>query len=142
MEAVDGKDGLAKAGSDKFDMIIADLNIPNMDDIFEEKQLVARLSGDRKLAREIVAGFISDVPPQLRKLRHQIELGDAVQAKLLAHTLKGAAATVSAPTVCEASIQMQKALADGNFARAQKLLTHTEEQFAQFKKTLNDYGWV
>jgi len=33
VEAVDGKDGLAKAGKQKFDMIITDLNMPNMDGI-------------------------------------------------------------------------------------------------------------
>jgi two-component system, chemotaxis family, chemotaxis protein CheY len=32
-EAVDGKDGLTKAGGDKFDLIITDLNMPNMDGI-------------------------------------------------------------------------------------------------------------
>lgn len=33
VDAVDGKDGLAKAGMDKFDMIITDLNMPNLDGI-------------------------------------------------------------------------------------------------------------
>ena len=33
VNAVDGKDGLTKAGQDKFDMIITDLNMPNMDGI-------------------------------------------------------------------------------------------------------------
>jgi two-component system chemotaxis response regulator CheY len=33
VEAVDGKDGLCKAGSEKFDLIITDLNMPNMDGI-------------------------------------------------------------------------------------------------------------
>ena len=33
VDAVDGKDGLAKAGRDKFDMIITDLNMPNLDGI-------------------------------------------------------------------------------------------------------------
>ncbi|MFZ0693189.1 MAG: response regulator [Alphaproteobacteria bacterium] len=33
VDAVDGKDGLAKAGKDKFDMIITDLNMPNLDGI-------------------------------------------------------------------------------------------------------------
>lgn len=33
VDAVDGKDGLAKAGTDKFDMIITDLNMPNIDGI-------------------------------------------------------------------------------------------------------------
>ena len=31
IEAVDGQDGLAKASSTRFDMIITDLNMPNMD---------------------------------------------------------------------------------------------------------------
>ncbi len=33
VDAVDGKDALAKAGVDKFDMIITDLNMPNLDGI-------------------------------------------------------------------------------------------------------------
>jgi two-component system, chemotaxis family, chemotaxis protein CheY len=33
VEAVDGKDGLAKATGEKFDLIITDLNMPNMDGI-------------------------------------------------------------------------------------------------------------
>jgi two-component system chemotaxis response regulator CheY len=31
VEAVDGKDGLGKAGGEKFDLIITDLNMPNLD---------------------------------------------------------------------------------------------------------------
>jgi two-component system chemotaxis response regulator CheY len=42
-EAVDGKDGLVKAGGGKFDLIITDLNMPQMDGI----QLIAAV---RKLA--------------------------------------------------------------------------------------------
>jgi len=37
VEAVDGKDALAKIGREKFDMIITDLNMPNLDGI----QLIA-----------------------------------------------------------------------------------------------------
>ena len=33
VDAVDGKDGLDKAGKNKFDMIITDLNMPNLDGI-------------------------------------------------------------------------------------------------------------
>ena len=33
VDAVDGKDGLTKAGVHKFDMIITDLNMPNLDGI-------------------------------------------------------------------------------------------------------------
>jgi two-component system chemotaxis response regulator CheY len=33
LEAVDGRDGMTKAGQQKFDLIITDLNMPNMDGI-------------------------------------------------------------------------------------------------------------
>jgi two-component system chemotaxis response regulator CheY len=33
VEAVDGKDGVGKAGGGKFDLIVTDLNMPNMDGI-------------------------------------------------------------------------------------------------------------
>jgi two-component system chemotaxis response regulator CheY len=33
LEAVDGKDGLGKVGSAKFDLIVTDLNMPNVDGI-------------------------------------------------------------------------------------------------------------
>ena len=33
VDAVDGKDGLDKAGQDKFDLVITDLNMPNLDGI-------------------------------------------------------------------------------------------------------------
>src|SRR5277367_2749683 len=36
-EAVDGRDGLAKAGGSRFDLIVTDLNMPNMDGL----QLIA-----------------------------------------------------------------------------------------------------
>lgn len=32
-EAVDGKDGTARSGAEKFDLVITDLNMPNMDGI-------------------------------------------------------------------------------------------------------------
>lgn len=33
VDALDGKDGLSKAKTDKFDMVITDLNMPNLDGI-------------------------------------------------------------------------------------------------------------
>jgi len=44
VEAVDGKDALGKVGSEKFDLIITDLNMPNMDGI-EMMIAIRKLSG-------------------------------------------------------------------------------------------------
>ncbi|MFZ3266339.1 MAG: PAS domain S-box protein [Terriglobales bacterium] len=110
-------------------------------EVFEVNELVDRLSGDEALAREIVAGFLSDVPGQLRKLREQIETGDASHTRAQAHTLTGAAATVSAPALRALSRQILQAVTDGNLAAAVALLTPLEEQFELFKITLSQFGW-
>ena len=39
VEAVDGVDGLAKAKEDKFNLVITDINMPNMDGIEMKKQI-------------------------------------------------------------------------------------------------------
>ncbi|MGO8986235.1 MAG: response regulator [Terriglobales bacterium] len=44
VEAVDGKDGIGKASAAKFDLIITDLNMPNMDGI-EMIATVRKLAG-------------------------------------------------------------------------------------------------
>ena len=44
VEAVDGKDGLAKVSSGKFDLVITDLNMPNMDGI-QMMTAVRKLAG-------------------------------------------------------------------------------------------------
>jgi two-component system, chemotaxis family, chemotaxis protein CheY len=44
VEAVDGKDGLTKVGGGKFDLMITDLNMPNMDG-FQLMSAVRKLPG-------------------------------------------------------------------------------------------------
>src|ERR1017187_346689 len=64
IEAVDGKDGLAKVSSGKFDLIITDLNMPNVDGI----QMITAV---RK-----VPGY-SFIPILMRTTESQAEKKDA-----------------------------------------------------------------
>ncbi len=111
-------------------------------EVFEVNKLIGRLSGDEALAREIVAGFLIDVPGQLRRLREQIERGDGRHACGQAHTLTGASATVSAPVLRALSRQIQESVTEGDLAGAASLLTPLEEQFELFKITLSESGWM
>ncbi len=111
-------------------------------EVFNAQELVDRLSGDRALAREIVAGFLMDVPEQLGKLKEQIERSDRDQARAQAHQLAGAAATVSAPALRALSRRMQQVLTDGDLTRAAALRTTLEEQFERLKRSLRKSGWV
>ncbi|MGB2602265.1 MAG: PAS domain S-box protein, partial [Candidatus Sulfotelmatobacter sp.] len=100
---------------------LADSDSQPVPEVFREKELVARLSGDHALARTIVAGFLSDAPGQLQKLKQLIEQNDAKGASALAHTLKGATATVSAPGLRALAIQIGQAAGDEELSRAAPL---------------------
>ena len=111
-------------------------------EVFREEALVSRLSGDEALARTIMAGFLSDAPRQLRMLSQLIEQGDVGGVSMQAHTLKGAAATVSAPGLQELALQIQQAATDGNMSRAAELLASMEQEFGRLKATLSQSGWA
>jgi two-component system, sensor histidine kinase and response regulator len=89
---------------------------------FNQEELVARLSGDEKLAREVVAGFLTDAPAQLQALKELVAAGDAKNIGLAAHTLKGAAATVAAPALRDLCDEICQAAAAGNLPHAASLL--------------------
>jgi len=121
---------------------LTEVSPPHTQEVFKEEELVARLSGDEVLARTIMAGFLSDAPGQLRKLNQMIEQGDVRGASMQAHTLKGAAATVSAPGLQELALQIQQAATEGKLSRAAALLVSVEQEFGRLKATLSQSGWA
>jgi HPt (histidine-containing phosphotransfer) domain-containing protein len=103
---------------------------------------LARLSGDRTLAKQVLAAFLSDAPNQVQALKKQIELGDAKGIVLRAHTLKGAAATVSALALRDLSLQIEQAARSGDTSRAVSLTALLEQELERFKAALIRSGWI
>jgi PAS domain S-box-containing protein len=110
--------------------------------VFNQENLLARLMGDQGLANRVMAGFLNDVPRQLRTLKDRLDAGDAHAARLQAHTLKGAAATVSAEALLGFCCEVEAATAAEELSRALALLPRLEEQFELLKATLKQSGWV
>ena len=75
-------------------------------------------------------------------LKSQLDAGDAQGARLQAHALKGAAATVSAEALRALCFEAQEAAAAGDLTHALALLPRLEEQFELLKATLKQSGWV
>ncbi len=109
--------------------------------VFDRDALLARLSGDTGLAATILAGFMSDAPQQLSTLKMQLENGDADGARLQAHTLKGAAATVSAPALSALCREVQEAATGRELARAISLLPRLKQEFERLKAAFRHAGW-
>jgi PAS domain S-box-containing protein len=120
----------------------ADPSSARTEAVFNEEDLLARLMGDHGLASRVIAGFLTDVPRQLHTLKNRLEAGDAHGARLRAHTLKGAAATVSAEALRALCFEAQEAAAAGELSSALALLPRLDEQFELLKATLKHSGWV
>jgi HPt (histidine-containing phosphotransfer) domain-containing protein len=110
--------------------------------VFNPDELLARLTGDKDVAGNILAAFLRDAPRQLRMLKARLDAGDTQGARLQAHAFKGAAATVSAEAVRALCSEAQEAAAAGQLSHALALLPRLEEQFKLLKATIEQSGWV
>jgi CheY-like chemotaxis protein/HPt (histidine-containing phosphotransfer) domain-containing protein len=110
--------------------------------VFNADVLLRRLMGDRQLAGAVVKGFLEDAPAQLESLRERIEESDPPGARLRAHTLKGAAATVAADSLHAIALAMERAGATGQLDRCGQLLPRAAEEFERFKGALERTGWT
>ena len=110
--------------------------------VFDERELLARLSGDREIARSVLGGFLGDVPEQLSKLHRFVDRQDAESAGVQAHTLKGAAGTVAAGRLSALSLELVHASMAEDWARSAELLTDLDGCFERFRETVIQSGWV
>jgi HPt (histidine-containing phosphotransfer) domain-containing protein len=109
---------------------------------FDEEDLLSRLIGDRQLAGIILQGFVADFPSLLNRLRQRLDAADGPGAALHAHSLKGAAAAVSAGGLHDLAQAMESAGNSGELDNFGQLLPRTLDEFEQFKSALRHAGLV
>ncbi|MGB5745958.1 MAG: response regulator, partial [Desulfobacterales bacterium] len=110
------------------------LNIASEKDVLDKASLLDRVMGDEELAKEILGGFLEDVPRKYTALKESFDNGDAHSLQSLAHTLKGASANVGALALQEVAHQIEAAGESGNMDKAGSLISKIEEQLEMLKK--------
>jgi HPt (histidine-containing phosphotransfer) domain-containing protein len=78
----------------------------------------------------------------LNNLRALVDAADAAGARLQAHALKGAAATVAAESLQALALAMECADDKRRLDDCGTLLPRALEEFERFKNTLEQAGWV
>ncbi|HSQ84987.1 MAG TPA: response regulator, partial [Desulfobacterales bacterium] len=105
-------------------------------DIFDKNSFIDRLLGDEDLAKEIIKGFIEDSLRQINTLKEAIDNRDTDVIHCQAHSLKGAAANISATVLKELAYQIEIAGQTKNLIKAASLIPKLDEQFEVLKKRL------
>jgi HPt (histidine-containing phosphotransfer) domain-containing protein len=93
------------------------------------------------VAGAVVAGFLQDFPVQLHHLTERLQAGDAEGARRQAHTLKGAASTISAGALRAAALEAEEAARAGQLEGIGQVLLRLGEAFEQLKAALRISGW-
>ncbi|MBD3347310.1 MAG: response regulator [Chitinivibrionales bacterium] len=108
----------------------------NKPPFWDKEIMLKRLAGDKDLARTIIAGFLDDIPKQIRNLRLAVDKGDIKDAERLAHGIKGAASNISAESLQKAAWGLEKAGNEKNIEALQSGFPVLENEFARLKPVL------
>lgn len=106
------------------------------DDIFDKDSFLDRLLGDEDLSKKIIKGFIEDSLRQIGILKEAFDNRDTNVIHSQAHSLKGAAANISATALKELAYQIEIAGETGDLIKAASLIPKLDEQFEVLKKSL------
>ena len=104
--------------------------------VFDRPGMMARVMDDEDLAKEILAAFLEDIPPQIAALRQCLESGDAAGAGAQAHTIKGASATVGGERLRAVAFEIEKAGKAGDLGAAGAHLADLDAQFDRLRQEL------
>ena len=110
--------------------------------VFDEEDVLRRLDRDELFVREIIRQFNEDVPSQIAGLSQAWTEGDAERIKLLAHTIKGAAATIGAVRLSRHAHEVEKAVVSGGPDAAALLIPLLEQQLGILRIELAGKGWL
>ena len=98
--------------------------------------MMARVMDDEDLAKEILAAFLEDIPPQIAALRQCLESGDAAGAGAQAHPIHRASATVGGERLRAVAFEIEKAGKAGDLGAAGGHLAELDAQFDRLRQEL------
>jgi PAS domain S-box-containing protein len=107
--------------------------------VWDRSGFFRRLMNDEELARRTIAGFLEDLPRQMKNLETFLGRGDAAGVERQAHTIMGAAANTGGEAVRGEAFRVQNAAREGDLAAAGKMLRLLREKFMVLEQKMSDY---
>ncbi len=108
--------------------------------LLDRDNALGRLDGNERLYHDLLARFLREQADQRAALRHALEGREFVEAKRIAHTMKGVAGTLGAGRVEHAARALETAIASESASDAlvSALCTHLDELARHVNTTTNE----
>jgi HPt (histidine-containing phosphotransfer) domain-containing protein len=111
-----------------------------MSAIHSRERFLERMMGDEDFAREIVIGFMKELPSLISTLREHVACADLESIRKQAHKLKGSAANVGGDALRDMALQVEEASKAGNIAEVVRLFADLEFQASQLNEALKRWA--
>jgi HPt (histidine-containing phosphotransfer) domain-containing protein len=98
--------------------------------------VLSRLEGDVELARVVFAAFLEDLPRQIQALQDLVDSGDTAGSARQAHSIRGAAASVSGERLRDAALAMEEAADAGNLQFVAARMSDLRLQFSRLRDAM------
>ncbi len=108
-------------------------------EVFQLERLLESCDDDAELARDVVTDFLDTAPQVLARLAQAVADGDAIHARLEAHSLKGSAQTLGAEALAWVSLGLEETAKRGELSQTPDLLARIESEFRRVHPRLEDY---
>jgi HPt (histidine-containing phosphotransfer) domain-containing protein len=107
--------------------------------VFDREGFVERLMGDEDLAQRIIRGFVGDMPRQIALLAQAVNNLDSKAVRLVAHSIKGAAASVGGLEIREMAWKLEQTGRAGDFAAATAVLPELSASFERARPAMERF---
>ena len=129
-------DGTIKTDQGESGPLVAATGAKTEIPIFAESALLERLMDDRNLARIIARAFLEDIPKQIKALAAFADAGDVGGVERQAHTIKGAAASVSGESLARFVLGLEQAGTTADLDKVKTSLGELQNQFERLKTAM------
>lgn len=119
-------------------MNFSDTHIPGLP-VFDYDDFLERVDGDIDLLKEVIEIFLEDSPNLMTALRSAIRIGEAEAIEKAAHTLKGAAANISAKRLQQLSHAMQEMIKKSQVSQMERLFGDMETHYEVLDRVLRSH---
>jgi hypothetical protein len=107
---------------------------------FDRDGLIERLTGDAALAHRVVSRFLGELPRQLAALAEAVGGPDPSQARLIAHSIKGAAANAGGVRLTEVARDLEQLAKAGDLEGARRLIPELAAGLERFRGEAGELG--
>ena len=102
----------------------------------DEAALLARLSGDRKLLRELIAMFLAGSPKLVSRIQKAMTARDAIKLQQAAHALKGSVGNFAAKEAYKAAHELEMLAREGDVTAAAGAFPAVKSEIGRLRVSL------